>query len=145
MILNGHEIGFASSAEHGGILCSVDGNMPNILSRLSAHIKAIMYIRPTGMAKGHRGNPASSLRLDKLYGTPVLLSGLVALVLSDSELAAGHHHHMLNLQNLQRLFQGTPEYVVMFLAGSLPSTGILHLRMFSLLGMIHTFFFYKNQ
>ena len=136
MILNGHEIGFSSSAEHVGILRSVDGNMPNILSRLSAHTKAIMSILPTGMAKGHRGNPAASLRLDKLYGTPVLLSGLAALVLRDSELAAVHHHHKLNLQQLQRLCQDTPECVVMFLAGSLPATAILHLRMFSLLGMI---------
>ena len=88
------------------------------------------------MAYSHRGNPAASLRLESLYGVPVLLLGLAALVLSDSEIAAIHHHHKLTLERLQRLHQATPESVVMFLAGSLPVTGILHLRMLGLLGMI---------
>ena len=136
LTLNGTRIDFSSSAEHVGILRSVEGNMPNILSRLSAHTKAIMSILPTGMAQGHRGNPAASLRLEKLYGTPVLLSGLAALVLGDNETAVVHHHHKLNLQRLQRLCQATPECVVMFLAGSIPASGILHLRIFGLLGMI---------
>jgi hypothetical protein len=134
--LNGHEIDFSSSGEHVGILRSIDGNMPNLLSRLSAHTRALMAVLPTGMAHSHRGNPAASLRLEKLYGTPVLLSGLAALVLSDSETAIVHHHHKVNLERLQRLLQATPECVVMFLAGSLPGTGILHLRMLGLLGMI---------
>ena len=136
LYLNGHKINFSSSAEHLGVLRSVDGNMPNILSRISAHTRALMSILPTGMAHCHRGNPAASLRLEKLYGTPVLLSGLASLVLNVSEASAIHQHHKLNLQRLQRLHQATPECVVMFLGGSLPATGILHLKMFSLLGMI---------
>ena len=103
---------------------------------MSAHTKAIMSILPTGMARGHRGNPVASLCLDKLYGTPVLLSGLPSLILADNELAAVHHHQKVNLQRLQRLCQATPECVVMFLAGSIPATGILHLRILGLLGMI---------
>ena len=110
--------------------------MPNILSRLSAHTRAIMSILPVGMAHSHRGNPSASLNLEKLYGTPVLLSGLPSLVLSHPEVAVVHHHHKLTLQRLQRLHSATPECVVMFMAGSLPATGILHLRMLSLLGMI---------
>ena len=136
LTIDGHVLDFSSSAEHVGILRSPEGNMPNILSRLSAHTRAIMAVLPTGMACRHRGNPAASLRLEKLHGTPVLLSGLSALVLTDTELAPVHHYHKLTLQRLQRLFEGTPECVVMFLAGSLPATGILHLRMFGLLGMI---------
>ena len=110
--------------------------MPNILDRLSSHTKALNAVLPTGMALGHRGNPAASLRLERLYGCPVLLSGLSALVLSCLETSVIHHHHKVNLQRLQRLHQATPECVVFFLGGSLPGTGILHLRMLSLLGMI---------
>ena len=66
----------------------------------------------------------------------VLLSGLAALVLSDLEISALHHHNKVYLEQLQRLHQATPECVVMFLAGSLPVTGLLHLRMLTLLGMI---------
>ena len=95
-----------------------------------------MSIFPTGMALRHRGNPAASLRLDKLHSTPVLISGLPALVLSDPELAVVQHHHKVTIERLQRLLPSTPECVVYFLGGSLPLSGILHLRMFSLLGMI---------
>ena len=136
IIMGGKALEFASSAEHVGILRSPDGNMPNVIARISAHTRAIMSVLPTGVARSHRGNPAASLRLEKLYGSPVLLSGLPALVLSDAELAAVHHHHKLTHQRLQRLLPGTPECVVFFLAGSLPATAILHLRMFGLLGMI---------
>ena len=134
--LSGHEIGFSSSAEHVGIIRSVEGNMPNILGRISARNRAIMALLPTGMARSHRGNPAASLRLELLYGTSVLLSGLGSLVLDDTEISVIHHQHKTNLERLQRLFPATPEPVVMFLAGSLPATGILHLRMLGYLGMI---------
>ena len=134
--LDGIEIDISSSAEHVGIIRSPDGNMPNIISRMSAHTKAIMAVLPTGMAHSHRGNPTASLHLDRVYGTPVLLSGLASLVLTGEEISAVHHYHKLNLQRLQRLCLATPECVVMLLAGSLPATGILHLRMLSLLGMI---------
>ena len=137
LVLNGVEIDFSTSAEHVGIVRSTEGgNMPNILSRISAHTKAIIAVLPSGMALSHRGNPSASILLERLYGTPVLLSGLASLVLNLNEVAAVHQHHKLTLQRLQRLFLATPECVVMFLAGSLPASGILHLRMLGLLGMI---------
>ena len=110
--------------------------MPNILDRFTSHKNSLRATLPTGMARGHRGNPAASLHLERIYGSPVLLSGLAALVLSNPELAALHHYQKVHLQRLQRLHQATPECVVMFLAGSLPATGILDLRILSLLGMI---------
>ena len=135
--LNGLKIDFSSAAEHVGILRSSDGsNMPNILERFSSHRNSLRAVLPTGMACGHRGNPASSLHLERLYGSPVLLSGLSSLVLSNLEMSALHHYQKVHLQRLQRLHQATPECVVMFLAGSLPATGLLDLKMLSLLGMI---------
>ena len=134
--LSGNEIGFSTNAEHVGIIRSLDGNMPHILGRISARNRAIMALLPTGMARSHRGNPAASLRLELLYGTSVLLSGLGSLVLDDAETGIIHHQHKTNLEKLQRLFPATPEPVVMFLAGSLPASGILHLRMLGSLGMI---------
>ena len=110
--------------------------MANILDRFSSHKNSLRAILPSGMALGHRGNPAASLHLERIYATPVLLSGLSDLVLSGVEMAAIHHYHKVHLQRLQRLHQATPECVVMFLAGSLPSSGILHLRILGHLGMI---------
>ena len=88
------------------------------------------------MALSHRGNPAASLHLEHMYACPILMSGLSDLVLSTTEVASVHHYYKLHLQRLQRLHQATPECVVMFLAGSLPATGILDLRILGHLGMI---------
>ena len=76
------------------------------------------------------------LRIELLYGSPRLLSGLASLVLSKAEKDILHHHYKLSLEQLQRLHKATPEPVVCFLGGSLPLTALLDLRQLSLLGMI---------
>ena len=95
-----------------------------------------MAVLPVGLARGHKGNPAASLRVKNLYGTPVLLSGISALVLCKSEINVLHHHYKLTLERLQKLHKSSPECVVYFLGGSLPLTALLHLLQLSLLGMI---------
>ena len=135
--LGGHSIPFTDNAEHVGIVRSTaPGNMMNVLARQSAHTKAIYGIQSCGLAKQHRGNPAASLRLEKVFGAPVLLSGLAALILSKSELTSPDHHYKLSLERLQKLYPCTPRCVVFFLAGSLPASAILHMKQFTLLGMI---------
>ena len=110
--------------------------MVNVLARQAAHTRALYAVLPAGLARDHDGNPAASLRVEKIYGVPVLLSGLSALVLSQTELSSIDHHYKVNLENLQRLYKATPSPVVHFLAGSLPASALLHIRQLSLLGMI---------
>ena len=43
-------------------------------------------VLPLGLARGHRGNPAASLRIHRLYATPALLNSLGSLVLSTPEI-----------------------------------------------------------
>ena len=120
-----------------GILRSTySGNMPHVLARQSAHSRAIFGVLSSGLARHHSSNPAAALRVEKLYGAPVLLSGLASLVLSDTELDCLDHHYKVSLERLQRHYQATPSPVVFFMAGALPASAILHLRQFSLLGMI---------
>ena len=88
------------------------------------------------MAKGHRGNPASSLHIDKLYAIPVLMSGLGPLVLTDPEITMIDQHHKETLICLLRLHQNTPRSAIYFMAGSLPGSALLHLRQLSTFGMI---------
>jgi hypothetical protein len=133
----GSHIPFSTEAEHVGILrCSSPGNMPSLLARMSAHTRALYAVLPAGIARRHHGNCAAALRIEALYGLPVLLSGLAALVLSRPELDALDHHHKVQLERLQRLYPGTPAPVVYFLAGAPPARCTLHTRQFSLLGMI---------
>ena len=134
--INGTAIPFSDSAEHVGIVRSVHGNLPNILARLSAHKKAVFSVLSSGLARGHSGNPAASVRVERLYGLPVMLSGLATMVLSTSEISSVNSHFKVHLERLLRLHQSTPESVIYFLAGCLPAKAILHLRQFSLFGML---------
>ena len=118
-------------AEHVGIIRSDSGNLPHILSRLTAHKNRMAAVMHTGIGRGHRGNPAASLKINQLYGTPVLLSGLGALFLKKSEIDIIDSHHNLTLQNLMKLHDKTPQCVTSFLAGSLPGTALVHLRILS--------------
>ena len=73
----------SAQAAHVAVVRCPDGNGPNIAARLSAHRKATGAVMHAGMAKGHRANAAAFLRVDSVYGTDVLLSGLASLVLSN--------------------------------------------------------------
>ena len=134
--VNGNKINFVDSAEHVGMVRSTSGNLPTILARFSAHRKALGAVLHTGMARGHRGNPAASLRVEQLYGDPVLLSGLAPLVLSKKEEDFIDKHHKDIIMNLQRLLPCTPRSVTCFLAGSLPGSALLHLRQLTIFGMV---------
>ena len=129
-------LSFSDTVDHLGILRNSTSNLPNLMNRITALKKAMGAMLHSGIARGHIGNPAASLRVEKLYGAPVLLSGLGALILSKSELDMIDHHHKETAEHLMRLHPRTPQCVVAFLAGSLPGTALFHLRMFSIFGMI---------
>ena len=128
---------FSSQAEHVGVVRSSNGsNLPAITSRISAHTKSIFRLLECGGARSHRGNPAASLAVERLYSAPTLYSGLAVLVLSKSELKVLTQHQKVVLQQLQKLYSRTPRAVVHFLSGSIPAPGLLAMKKLSLLGMI---------
>ena len=132
----GRTIPFSNEAEHVGIIRSTLGNSPSILARISAHRNALSAVLHTGIAKGHRANPVSSVKINQLYGIPVLLSGLSTLVLTRNEVDIVDRHHCETLRRLLRLLKNTPRCVTYFLAGSLPGSALIHMRQISLFGMI---------
>ena len=134
--INGMGIPFAATADHVGIVRSIEGNGPAILDRISAHRKALASVLFTGIAKGHRANPILGIRIEKVYATPVLLSGLVALVLTKSDIDMIDHHFQESIGQLLRLHKGTPRCIIFFLAGCLPGAALVHMRQLSLFGMI---------
>ena len=134
--IDGESIPFADEAEHVGTVRSVNGNLDHIFSRFAAHRRAMFSILPVGLARGHRGNPASALRAHSTYGASVLLSGISTLVLSKPEINLIDQHIKNNLQNLQKLMDKTPYCVVAFLGGHLPGTALLHMKQLSIFGMI---------
>ena len=135
--INGVQVKFSESAEHVGILrSSSDGNLPNLMCRISAHKRALGATLFSGIAQRHRANPAVGLKVGKIYGTPVLLSGIASLVLLESELALLDQHLKEVIQNTQKMHAKTPDCVVYFLGGCLPARAEIHLRQLSLFGMV---------
>ena len=134
--INNTKIDFDECAEHVGLIRSTSGNNIPIFSRITAHKRALAAVLHTGIAHGHRGNPVASLRVEQLYGVPVLLSGLASLVLTKVEENLVESHLKETISNLQRLLPGTPRSVIHFLAGCLPGSALLHLRKLSIFGMI---------
>ena len=134
--MDGENILPSAQASHVGVVRSVLGNEANIVARLSAHRGAVYGLLSAGMGKGHRANPAASLRVESVFGVPVLLSGLASLVLSAKEETLIGQHYKVHVQRLLRLHQATPAPVVFFLAGCLPLQAQLHIKMFSLFGQL---------
>ena len=134
--INDKPIPFSINAEHVGVLRSSEGNLPSITARFAAHRRALSSILHTGLAYRHRGNPSYNVRIEKLYATPVLLSGLGTLVLKKSELDMIDRHFSNTLCRLLKLHDKTPRCVTHFLAGTLPASALLHMRQVSLYSMI---------
>ena len=136
LTINGKEISFSHQAEHVGVLRSCDGNLPHLLNRFSAHRGALAACLFTGIAKSHRGNIGASLKLEKAFALPVLLSGIGSLVLSKAEINMLDQHYITTLRYLLKTYNGTPHAFILFIAGSLPGKALLHLRMLSIFSMI---------
>ena len=111
-------------------------NYDLLLERISSFKNALGSIVSNGLARGRRANPAAVLRILSTYGTPVLMSGLGSLFLSDKEVSCVDQQYKRTLQNIVKLAVRSPPSLVHFIAGSLPATAILHLRQMTLFGMI---------
>ena len=127
---------FVDQAEHVGVIRSKEGNLPNLLQRISSFNKAIGSIFSCGLARSQRSNPVASLRILSLYGTPVLMSGLASIVLSTKEVASIDQQLKRTVESILKLPARTPTSEVYFISGTLPGTAILHLRQLCLLSMI---------
>ena len=137
--IDGVPISFVDSSEHVGVTRSVSGNLPHILHRIASHKRSLGAVLSAGMARHHRGNPAASLLVEKIYSLPVLLSGVASLTLLESETDILSHHYKETVQGLLKLHHATPDPVVYFLGGCLPLRAQLHMRQMTLFLMITQF------
>ena len=84
--------------------------MPNVLQRIAAYQGSVHSLLKAGLANRHKGSPAACLKAEATYATPVLLSGLASLILSDEEvelLQAAHTPTRWMLQKLpSKSFEG---------------------------------------
>ena len=77
-----------------------------------------------------------TVKVEKLYATPVLLSGLGTLVLSSKEVNLIEQHYRETLRQLLRLHKNSPRCVVYFLAGSIPGSALRQLNLFGMISRL---------
>ena len=126
-------------ATHVGVVRSPGGNGPHIGSRLSAHRKAVFGLIGTGFGRHHYANPAISLRIEQIYGSQVLMSGLATIVLTSKEEKLLDQYYKVHLERLLRLHQSTPSCFVFLSAGRLTFSAQLHLKILSVFGQVCRF------
>ena len=108
------EIDCSENADHVGVTRDVKGgNMPPILERSASYRRAVAAILHNGAALNHNANPCHTLQLERLYGSPVLLSGLSSLVLSKKEIRVLYQQHKSTLCRLQKLNCKTLECIIL--------------------------------
>ena len=134
--INGQVILPSQQAEHVGVKRSTEGNLHHLLDRVLVHKKARGALMSSGISRCHRGNPAASVTLEKLYALPVLLSGVPSLYLSKWDINIIDSSYKNSLLGLLKLYPGTPQAFIYFIAGSLPGAAIIHQRQLSLFNMI---------
>ena len=132
----GQKIAPSHQAEHVGVVRSDEGNLPHLLGRILSHKKAKFAILSSGISRGHRGNPAAAIVLEKIYALPVLLSGVSSLYLTSWEVNTIDSCYKTTLSDLLKLYKGTPQAFVYFMSGSLPGRALIHQRQLSLFSMI---------
>ena len=129
-------IPFVDTAEHVRVLRSVSGNLPHIHQRIVKHRKALASILFTGMSRSHRASPLVSLQVERIFGSPVLFSGMASLILNKSEVDNIAKHVKQTVQGLIKLCQRTPDVVIFMLSGTFPGEATLDLKQLTLFGMI---------
>ena len=71
------------SKEHVGVIRSVTGNLPSLLSRITTHKRALVGILYAGLARSHLGIPVASIRLYNIHANSVLYDGHGILLLNE--------------------------------------------------------------
>ena len=118
--INGQRVEPSSSALYVGVVRSNEGNGPHISSRISAHRRSVFGLLNIGLGRKHYSNPAVSVKIDQIFSSQILLSGLSCLSLTCMEEKMLDQYFKVYLERLFRLHQSSPSSFVFLLAGRLP-------------------------
>ena len=136
MVLLRSSLSWSNTCLHVCIIRSVSGNQPHILKCRSSHKKFLGAVLSSSLTRHHRANQASSLKTEKLFGLPVLMSGTAALTLLKTEIDTLALHYKSTLEGPLKIHKNTPEPFVFLMSGSLPFPAILYLKQLRPFGMV---------
>ena len=134
--INMERIPFVETAEHVGVIRATQGNLPHIHKKIVSHRKSLGAILSAGLARRHRANPLASIRAERIFATPVLFSGMAALILKKSETDILTSHVKQTLEGLLKLHKKTPAPFIYLISGTMPAEATLHIKQLTLFGMI---------
>ena len=134
--INMERIPFVETAEHVGVMRATQGNLPHIHKKIVSHRKSLGAILSAGLARRHRANPLASIRAERIFATPVLFSGMAALILKKSETDILTSHVKQTLEGLLKLHKKTPAPFIYLISGTMPAEATLHIKQLTLFGMI---------
>lgn len=95
-----------------------------------------LYIIYNAASRSQRGNIAAAVKVEQIYCSPFLFSGIGSLVLSKQELNILDQHNKNHLQNLLKLHENMSWSFVYLLAGCILVTAVQLLHQLTLFGMI---------
>ena len=136
-ILNGSSLGVSHAEAHLGIQRSAtNDNASTIADRIKSARSAMYCLRGSGLYGLNGAGPESALIQIDTYIMPILLYGLEALVLGESEVAQLDSFHRKTLRYIQHLPQSTAMPAIYLLLGTPPIEAQLHIRTLGLFGNI---------
>ena len=127
--VGGAPVTISSQATHLGIVRSghPSSNSPAVVTRIAAHACALFGLLNLGLAKGHRTPPATALRIELIFASPVLYSGLAPLLLTKPELSTLNVYSRKILRRILKLHDKTAVPAIHLLSGVLPAEATIHI------------------
>ena len=135
--LGPNPVPYVNSVTHLGIDRSIRAsNNTAINNRVSAAIKTMYALMPSGLHGEFGLTPHASRKIITSYVLPRLIYGLEALVISRTELSTLERAYKQLLKSLLALREGTADEAVYFLMGLPPVEAELDMRILSIFGNI---------
>ena len=116
--VDGVSVPVSSEATHLGIVRSGhhSSNLPALLSQIAAHSRSLYGVLNLSMAKNHRTPPSTSMRIESVFFSPVLFSGLSPLIFTKPEINTLNVYTSKVLRQLMKLQHAVAMLTIHFLS-----------------------------
>ena len=130
LLLNGQTLGVSTQEKHLGIMRNnKNNNLDTIQARVKEARRSAYSLMGAGLCGLNGSGVEVALMLYSTYIIPVMLYGLEALVLQESELDILEDFHKRNIWPILHLTTSTASPALFLVTGYPPITALLHIKM----------------
>jgi len=118
-----------SQATYLGVVktCDLTSNSHVVMFRIAAHSRSFYIVLNLGLAKNQHTPPSTSLRIESVYSSPGLYSGLATLILTKQEISTLGVYTRKILRQILKLHHSTALPSIHFFSGILPAEAVVHI------------------